>query len=258
MSENSQTVRATARIRIPRMPRPLHLRRILAALALPLLVACYSDVSGVRDWSIQAREAVLPIAAVRTAAVPGPTQGASLGSTRADAVLVLQEAAGAWLGALAAVADDAAPPDDGDALEARAPQVAAFDPGGAAAVVNLGRAVGYAARGYWRAPGLAYAFEHGERSFRDVMSALDRQLAALAAEAPAGADAQGMPVPADPARRAVIARVAAGHDALAARKALMAQSDTGRLMRAEASELRRLLAAGGTAAAAAAVPRGAP
>ncbi|MCU0889094.1 MAG: hypothetical protein MUC64_13975 [Rubritepida sp.] len=261
MSESIPTNGATdgegaARARHARSRRPRPLRGALACLALPLLGGCYSDISGVRDWSIQAREAVLPVAAIRTATVPAPAPTPAAPPTRSDAVLVLQDAAGAWLATLAAIADDSAPTEDGATLEARAAVVAPFDPAGAAAVTNLARAVGYASRGAWRASGFVYAFDHGAASFHAVMSALDRQLAALQAEAPPDAEGEGAPVRVDAARRAAIARVAAGHEALAARQAVMTQSDTGRFMRAEASELRRLLAAGGTGAAAA--PRGTP
>ena len=219
------------------------LRALALGLTLPLLGACYADVSGVREWSIQAREAVLPLATPRTETVPAPAPTASSPPTRADAVLVLQDAVAAWLATLAAIADDSAPPDESAALEQRAALVAPFDPAGAAGVTNLARGVGYASRRYWRAAALSYAFEHGEASFRTVLTALDGQLAALEATPAETSGEGGATVPADATRRAVVARVAAGHEALAARKAVMAQSDTGRLMRAEASELRRLLAA---------------
>lgn len=251
MSESNRAKRAATGEAAPRARRVRSSGRlaphpVVACLALALLGGCYSDISGVRDWSIQAREVVLPADAIRTATVPAPPPAPAEPPTRGDAVRVLQDAAGAWLATLAAVADDAAPAEDGAALEARAAVVAPFDPAGAVAVVNLARAVGHASRRVWRESGFVYAFDHGAASFREVMAALDRQLAAL----PDPVE-QGAPGAVDAARRAAIARVAAGHEALAARQAVMAQSDTGRLMRAEASELRRLLAAG-------TAPRGAP
>lgn len=181
-----------------------------AALAgFALLAACTADQSGVRDWSIQAREAVLPASVSR--ASPAAVEAAP-----ADATAVLREAAGAWLAVLGALADDATPPDDSAALEARALALAGTDPGASADAVNLARAVGYVARRNWGASHLPYAVHYGDPFFQAVIARLGPQPASQ--------------------------RVGAGHAVLMERRDILGHADTGRMMRAEASELRRLMA----------------
>jgi hypothetical protein len=197
---------------------------LVALCALVALGACTSDQSGVRDWSIQAREAVLPPAVPRTSPDGDP----------AEATLVLRDAAGAWLAVLAALADDATPPDDSAPVEQRALRLAGTDAAASAAAVNLARATGFVAQRNWSAAHLAYAIDYGDPFFQAVVAALARQADAAGA-APGGA------------RQAAVARIGAGHALLVERKFILGQSDTGRMMRAEASELRRLLAVAGTA-----------
>ena len=188
------------------------LRRCVALAGLAVLAACTADQSGVRDWSIQAREAVLPPTVSRAApAVADPAPGAP-----ADSATVLREAAGAWLAVLGALADDATPPDPGTTLEARAAVLAATDPGAAADAANLARAVGYVAQRGWSAAHLAYAVNYGDPFFQAVIARLGPQPLAQ--------------------------RVGAGHGVLMERRDILGQADTGRIMRAEASELRRLMA----------------
>lgn len=200
---------------------------LAAGLALALLSGCAGDGGGLRDWSLQARESVLP--AVAAASHPAP-------AGRADAVAALQEAAGAWLAVLAALAEDAPPPDDSAAIAARAPRIAPFDAEGAAAVLALAQGVGYVAGRGWGAASIAHALRVGDPLFQPVMAALARQAAALEAEAPPATTR-------DAARREAAARIAAMHARLAARGSRVHVADTGRELRLEASELRRLGAA---------------
>lgn len=202
--------------------------RLLCAL-LPLsgplaLPACTADQSGIRDWSIQAREVVMR--------PPFPHAGAADG----DAALVLREAAGAWLAVLAALAVDAVSADDSAAIERRA--MVLSDPVTSAAAVNLARATGFVARRNWGAAHLAHAVDHGDPFFQAVLAAIARHDAALP---PAPDPGSRM------ARDAATTRIAAGHALLVERKFILGQGDTGRRMRAEASELRRLSAAIATA-----------
>lgn len=186
-------------------------------LALP---ACTADQSGIRDWSIQARGTLMQ--------PPGMPPGAPDG----DGASVLREAAGAWLAVLAALAVDMTPPDDSAAIERRARALS--DPVASAAAVNLARVTGFVAQRNWGAAHLAHAVDQGDPFFQAVLAAIARHDAALP------------PAP-DPgsrlARDAATTRIAAGHALLAERKFILGQGDTGRRMRAEASELRRLSAA---------------
>ena len=196
-------------------------QRLLGALVslcgLLALGACGSNQSGVRDWSLQAREAVLP-----------PTLTRSAPEAAEEAMLVLREAAGAWLATLAALADDATPPDDTAPIEQRALSLA--DPEASAAAVNLVRATAFVSQRGWGAGHLAYAVDYGDPFFQAVLAAIARQ-------APASRLA----------RDTMMARIGAGHALLFERRFILGQSDTGRRMRMEASELRRLSAAAATA-----------
>ena len=207
-----------------RWPAGTRLLGVLVSLCgLLALGACGSDQSGVRDWSLQAREAVLPPALTR----PAP-EGADRDRAREEAVLVLREAAGAWLATLAALADDAAPPDETAPIEQRALSLA--DPEASAAAVNLVRATAFVSQRGWSGAHLAHAVDYGDPFFQAVLTAIARQ-------APASR----------PAREATMARIGAGHALLFERRFILGQSDTGRRMRMEASELRRLSAVAATA-----------
>jgi hypothetical protein len=152
--------------------------------------------------------------------------------------LVLREAAGAWLATLAALADDATPPDESGPIEQRALRLA--DPEASAAAVNLVRATAFVSRRGWSSAHLAYAVDHGDPFFQAVLAAIARQ-ASAARPAPGR-----QPVAPDggprAAREAMMARIGAGHALLFERRSILGQSDTGRMMRVEASELRRLSA----------------
>jgi hypothetical protein len=201
--------------------------RLLGALVVLCgvlaLGACGSNQSGVRDWSLQAREAVLPPALTR----PAP-DGVDSGRAAEEAMLVLREAAGAWLATLAALADDTTPPDETASIEQRALSLA--DPEASAAAVNLVRATAFVSQRGWGAGHLAHAVDYGDPFFQAALTAIARQ-------APASR----------PAQEATMARIGAGHALLFERRFILGQSDTGRRMRMEASELRRLSAAAATA-----------
>ena len=199
------------------------LGRLVSLGGLLVLGACGSDQSGVRDWSLQAREAVLPPALTR----PAPT-GADRDRASEEPMLVLREAAGAWLATLAALADGATPPDEIAPIEQRALSLA--DPEASAAAVNLVRAAAFVSQRGWGAGHLAHAVDYGDPFFQAVLAAIARQ-------APASR----------PAREATMARIGAGHALLFERRFILGQSDTGRRMRVEASELRRLSAVAATA-----------
>lgn len=217
--------------------RVMHIGSALAGLMLlAALPGCAGDQSGLRDWSIQARESVLPSASIRSLALP-PEVTATPGGGRADAVRALQEAAGAWLAVLAAVADDATPPDDSEALAARAARIEPFDAAGAAAVASLAQGIAWVAGRGWSSASMAYVLRDGDPLFQPVMAALARQEAALATEAPDAASRSSA------ARREAAGRIAAMHAELTARGRRVQHGDTGRELRLEASELRRLGAA---------------
>jgi hypothetical protein len=204
-------------------------------LLLLALAACGgSDHAGLRDWSMQARETVLPLQAPRGDTLPPDTAPRA---GRAEAVLALQDGAAAWLATLAALADDAPAQPVGAGIVARAARVAPFDAEGAAALAQLGQTIDYVAGRRWGAAQLAYAIDVGDPPFQASMAALGRQAAALSAETPA-LSPQARAV--REARLAAIARIAAGHALVESRKRILAQAETSRLMRAEAAELRRL------------------
>jgi hypothetical protein len=227
----------------------------------------------VRDWSVQAREAILPSPLLRVPPAPAaPAPIAPLqASGRAGAVQALQEAAAAWLAARAYMADDGQLRERENPLAVLPPRIAPFDAEGAAAVTNLGEQLAYFARRSWRAPDLAYAVAQGGPAFEQVMAALARQTEQLAAEAPdprrqmdermaalmaearqpgarqaleevQAARAAGLDRQAElaAARRAAIARVREGHALLVERADILPQSETARLLRVQESELRRL------------------
>ncbi len=244
--------------------------RALGLLLLAPLVACAPDYTAVRDWSSQARDAVLPadIARVPSPPVaPVPPVPVTL-EGQAGAVRALQEGAAAWLGMLAFLADDGWPGPRGNPLTDLAAKVEPFDPEGAAALKYLGDLMGYAARRDTRAPWLSTALERSDPSFQKVVAALQRQSAGLAAVFPLPPQpAPRGPVPpaqralaaevaavreaeaarqraAHEARVAALARVAEGHAFLFAHRDDLDKSDTARLIRVQEQELRRLMLLG--------------
>jgi hypothetical protein len=219
---------------------------------LALLAACSPDYSAVRDWSAQARDAVLPLDVERVR--PGstmlpvpPLPVAAEG--RQGAVLALREGAAAWLSFLAYMADDGLARERTNPLAGLVAKVEPFDPQGAAALTNLGETMAFAARRNWRAPELAYVVDRGDPFFQDVIAALRRQADALVAESPAAdsdlAVAARQKVAQD-ARRAVLDRLAEGHALLMSRTGHLAHSETARQLRAQEAELRRLVLLGAT------------
>ena len=213
-----------------------------ACLGLGLLAACAPDYSAVRDWSVQARETLLPPASLRPAtglavAPPPPVEVTEEG--REGAVRALQEAAAAWLGALAYIADDGLPRGRTNPFGQLATRVMPFDAEGAAAVDALGETLAYGVRRNWRAPQLRVAVERGDAPFQGVIAALRRQTEALDGEAvgrPATAHDENGPA----ARRAALALIGDGHALLEARRGRLAAGETARVLRLQASELRRL------------------
>jgi hypothetical protein len=136
-----------------------------ALLGLGLLGACAPDYSAVRDWSVQARESLLPPASSRPAiglAVAPPPPAEVTAEGREGAVRALQEAAAAWLGVLAYMADDGLPRGRTNLYGPLAALVTPFDAEGAAAVDALGETLAYGVRRNWRAPQLRIAVERGD------------------------------------------------------------------------------------------------
>jgi hypothetical protein len=221
------------------------MRALTAAAGLVgigLLAGCAPDYSAVRDWSVQARETLLPPASVRPASglaiAPAPPAEVTA-EGRLGAVRALQEAAAAWLAVLAYMGDDGLPRGRTNQFGALAARVQPFDAEGAAAVDALGETLATGVRRNWRAPALREAVDRGNAPFQGVIAALARQTAALEREARAG-DAQAVE-----ARRAALALIAEGHALLQERHARLAGGETARLLRLQESELRRLMALGG-------------
>ena len=207
--------------------------------AVLLLGACAPDYSAVRDWSTQARETLLPPAAVRPAsgiAIPPAPPAEITEDGRRGAVRALQEAAAAWLAVLAYMGDDGLPRGRTNQFGPLAERVAPFDAEGAAAVNRLGETLATGVRRNWRAPALREAVDRGNAPFQAVLAALVRQTEALEREAPSGhADA----------RREALARIGEGHALLQANYSRLSSPETARLLRLQESELRRLMALGG-------------
>lgn len=238
------------------------MRKIHLLLVVPL-AACSPDYTAVRDWSSQARDAVLPIEVTR---LPGPTAAPVpvAAEGREGAVLALREGAAAWLGFLGFLADDGRPRERENPLTELVAKVRPFDAEGATALEDLGNLMAFAARYTTSAPWLRTAIERGDPSFQQVMAALRRQSDALAA-APPPSEAPALPSGATPlqralaeelaaarqaeanrrrisqeARRAALTRVAEGHAFMAANTGDITKADTVRLLRAQEMELRRL------------------
>ena len=230
-----------------RLGAPHRLRVLGASLGLWLLAACAPDYAAVRDWSMQARETLLPPASLRPAiglAIAPPPPAEVTAEGREGAVRALQEAAAAWLGALAYIADDGLPRGRTNAFGPLAARVMPFDAEGAAAVDALGETLAYGVRRNWRAPQLRVAVERGDAPFQGVIAALRRQTEALESEAAGrGVAAQDENGPA--ARRAALALVGEGHALLEVRRGRLPDGETARLLRLQESELRRLMAQGG-------------
>jgi hypothetical protein len=219
-------------------------RRAALLFGLSLLAACAPDYSAVRDWSVQARETLLPPASVRpaTGLAQAPAPPAEVTAEgREGAVRALQEAAAAWLGALAYMADDGLPRGRTNSFGPLAARVLPFDAEGAAAVDALGETLAFGVRRNWRAPQLRVAVERGNAPFQGVIAALARQTEALAREAPGTPAAQDQAA----ARRAALALVGEGHALLEEREGRLAAGETARRLRLQESELRRLMARGG-------------
>jgi hypothetical protein len=225
----------------------MRLRGIGWMAALGLLAACSPDYSAVRDWSVQARDALLPLDAQRvrpgSTALPVPPAVVTAGG-REGAVQAMQEGAAAWLSFLAYMADDGLPRERTNPLASLIPKAEPFDPEGAAALTNLGETMAFAARRNWRAPYLAYAVDQGDPYFKALLLALRRQVDALAAErVPDYAD------PSDAARQQamqqarhyVLDRIAEGYTLMTSRTGHLAHSETARRLRAQEAELRRLM-----------------
>ncbi|MGG5817535.1 hypothetical protein [Falsiroseomonas sp. HW251] len=240
--------------------------RVFGLLFLAPLVACSPDYSAVRDWSSQARDAVLP-AEVTIRPIPAVIPVPPAPVTRdgqAGAAMALQEGAAAWLGMLAFLADDGWPRQRENPLADHVAKVQPYDAEGAAALNDLGELMAYAARRNTRAPWLRTAIERGDPSFQKVMASLLRQSDALAAqgaapallELPRNATAlqralaeelaaarqaeAGRRRVARDARAAAMARVAEGHAFMAAHTGDITKADTVRLLRVQEQELRRL------------------
>lgn len=217
----------------------------LASLGLGLLAACAPDYSAVRDWSVQARETLLPPASLRPAiglAVAPPPPAEVTAEGREGAVRALQEAAAAWLGTLAYIADDGLPRGRSNPFRALSARVMPFDAEGAAAVDALGETLAYGVRRNWRAPQLRLAVERGGAPFQGVIAALRRQTEALEGEAAATAAEES----AHAARRAALALalVGEGHALLEARRGRLSDDETAPMLRLRESELRRLAGQG--------------
>ena len=225
-----------------RRPAPPRLSVAVACLGLGLLAACAPDYSAVRDWSVQARETLLPPASVRPAtglAVAPPPPAEVTAEGREGAVRALQEAAAAWLGALAYIADDGLPRGRTNPFGQLAARVLPFDAEGAAAVDALGETLAYGVRRNWRAPQLRVAVERGDAPFQGVIAALRRQTEALDGDA-AGRGTAAQDENGAAARRAALALIGEGHALLDARRGRLADGETARALRLQASELRRM------------------
>lgn len=201
-----------------------------ALLGLMLTSACAPDYGAVRDWSTTGREAVLPPVTARplgASATGAPRPAPVTVAGREGAVQAAREAAAAWLGLLAWVADDGLPPSRDNLLVPHAEALRPFDAEGAEAVLQLGEAMAFGARRNWRAPQLRIAVARGDAPFRAVLAALGRLL------------------PQDAPEQATLAHIAEGHALLLEREARLAAPETARLLRLQESELRRLMAPGG-------------
>lgn len=206
--------------------------RIVSAAPFVLLlpVACAPDYGAVRDWSATGREAVLPPVAARPLSAPAagaPRPALVTAAGRDGAVQAAREAAAAWLGLLAWIAEDGLPPSRDNLLKPHAAALRPFDAEGAEAALQLGEAMAFGARRNWRAPQLRVAVARGDAPFRGVLAALGRLL------------------PQDAPEQARLAHLAEGHAWLLEREARLAAPETARLLRLQESELRRLMVPGG-------------
>jgi hypothetical protein len=243
-------------------------RFVAVLLGLGILSACSPDYGAVRDWAIRAEDVVRPAGAAIARNDPAPPP-----AELRDGVEAMREAAAAWLGALALLAEDGFLRDRENPLTPLVARIRPLDEAGALAAESLGDTMAYMARRIWRAPELAYAVERGDPAFQALLAALGRQserlalatpdprdriaaryAALLAARPPPGAraalddvralreEAAARDLRAREARHAAIARVAEGHALLNERKRRLSQAETARLLRAQDTELRRLAA----------------
>ena len=213
-----------------RAARASRCRSLAVALLCLLPVACAPDYGAVRDWSATAREAVLPPAGTHQPArlSTGAPRPAPIDATGQEGgVLAARDAAAAWLGLLAWVAEDGWPPSRDNLLGPHAAALRPFDAEGAEAVQQLGEVMAFGARRNWRAPQLRIAVTRGDAPFRAVLAALGRLL------------------PPDSPAQATLTHIAEGHALLLEREARLAAPETARLLRLQESELRRLMLPGG-------------
>jgi hypothetical protein len=212
--------------------------RLRVGLAMAwALAGCAPDYTALHDWSMQARDAVLPLDMPRVQ--PGPPAVLAppppvTQDGRAGAVLALREGIATWLGYVALLAEDIRPPTIGGAVEALAPKVEPFDPDGAAALIDIGRLMDYGIGQGWRAATLMTAVDLGDAYVQRAIAALRREAALLAAEREA--DPRSVA-----ARLAILDQIAAGFAMTKQRSSILAQSETARMLRAQESELRRLI-----------------
>jgi hypothetical protein len=212
--------------------------RLRVGLAMAwALAGCAPDYTALHDWSAQARDAMLPLDMPRVQ--PGPPAVLAppppvTQDGREGAVLALREGIATWLGYLALLAEDVRPPVIGSSVEALAPKVEPFDPDGAAALLDLGRLMDYGIGQGWRQVMLPSAVDLGDAYVQRAIAALRREAALLASER--GADPQRVA-----ARIAILDQIAAGFAMMKQRSSILAQSETARMLRAQESELRRLI-----------------
>jgi hypothetical protein len=183
---------------------------------------------------MQARENVLPPATERPlgARIVAPAPPAPVtGEGPEGAARALQEAAGAWLAMLAYVADDGLPLERTSQFGPLAERVRPLDPDGAHAVASLGETMAFAARRNWRAPELTLAVERGNSDFQEIVAALMR----LSSTPSSAAGSRS------PELLAGFMAVAETHGFLNRNRTRLSAPETARVLRLQASELRRLL-----------------
>lgn len=202
------------------------MRRILAAGALALLVACSApDYTPVRDWA-----RVASLVADHPAVVPP----AGTAAEAADGTLAMRDALATYLAALGRMADDGVLPYLEDPFTDLAPRAARADAAGGAAVAGIGRTLRLASRQNWQAPDLRYAAATFDPDVQSLVAALAGALER---------DAPGSP------QAAAIRRIGTGHALLKEEAGRITREAVVQRIRAEEDRLRRT---------AFALPRGTP